>query len=908
MKSLIFVILALCLPLHAQTINPSQIRPSATNGQVVTTVGGKTQWSDSALPPGAITSVTATPPLDCTTTGSSVNCSMAQATSLVDGYLSHNDWTAFNGKQAALGFTPYNATNPSGFISGITSSNVTTALGYTPYNSTNPSGYISGNQSITLGGILSGSGATSITAAAASGYYMPSTTDQSNWNGKISSTGLSGWTVGQLPIAASGSTSTSSIAYATANTASTIVERDGSDNFSAGTITAALTGNSSTATNLSTNGTANQVWGMNSGATAQGWQTPGSTMTYPGANTIGVANSGNTAWRTPLFSDITGLFGSGSCSGLLKSDGTCVLASTLNVNSALTASNVQCYLQDTCPNDAIWQAPWLTASQPSLAVGYPLGASDTTMTLVTLAGMPATGHVVTTHSEEMGYSYVSSSGGNSTYNITRAKHGTTASAISVSIGNMAGVVSETAACSTCGVLMQTVNVGGTAFGGQTNAGLEPSVGGNYAVFNAITMPTLNTHGGEFLEASPTSNGAVIPSGYGAVSFDASGAAAARAAVGNCSAGQYGTATTTSGLTCAQVAYSQISGTPSIPTVGTWGALNYPTWASGSPFVKMTGLGTFSLDTNTYLTSSAIASTTNLLSGNGSGNAVSSGIAASNVPLLNAANTFTATNTFNNATYSALFTGGPVGIGTTAPTALLTTYQTGIYDSGTQRFIDFTGDSFGTNPATTSNAGALTAIRLGNTNNGKYAMVGAVSEDSLGYSRTTGLSFWTATQDAAPLERMRISGNGNVSIGDTTATSMFNVGTANQFQVTSTGVSSAGAGSTDLNGSGVPEAHCLADGTGGGACGGHNANATQTTVSCSTAGTATFSEPFTGASYKKVIYSVSGCQGTVSYTFPVAFTTGTVQLSQAGGANTVTNTSITWGSVSALTAIGVIEGW
>ena len=36
----------------------------------------------------------------------------------------------------------YLATNPSGYITGITSSNVTTALGYTPYNSTNPSGYI----------------------------------------------------------------------------------------------------------------------------------------------------------------------------------------------------------------------------------------------------------------------------------------------------------------------------------------------------------------------------------------------------------------------------------------------------------------------------------------------------------------------------------------------------------------------------------------------------------------------------------------------------------------------------------------------------------------------------------------------------------------------------------------------
>lgn len=38
---------------------------------------------------------------------------------------------------SAIGFTPYNATNPSGFISGITSGMVTTALGFTPYNSAN---------------------------------------------------------------------------------------------------------------------------------------------------------------------------------------------------------------------------------------------------------------------------------------------------------------------------------------------------------------------------------------------------------------------------------------------------------------------------------------------------------------------------------------------------------------------------------------------------------------------------------------------------------------------------------------------------------------------------------------------------------------------------------------------------
>ena len=33
-------------------------------------------------------------------------------------------------------------TNGAGYITGITSGNVTTALGFTPYNATNPSGYV----------------------------------------------------------------------------------------------------------------------------------------------------------------------------------------------------------------------------------------------------------------------------------------------------------------------------------------------------------------------------------------------------------------------------------------------------------------------------------------------------------------------------------------------------------------------------------------------------------------------------------------------------------------------------------------------------------------------------------------------------------------------------------------------
>jgi hypothetical protein len=48
----------------------------------------------------------------------------------------------------ALGFTPYNSSNPAGYISGINSSMVTTALGFTPYNASNPAGYITSSGSI----------------------------------------------------------------------------------------------------------------------------------------------------------------------------------------------------------------------------------------------------------------------------------------------------------------------------------------------------------------------------------------------------------------------------------------------------------------------------------------------------------------------------------------------------------------------------------------------------------------------------------------------------------------------------------------------------------------------------------------------------------------------------------------
>ena len=59
-------------------------------------------------------------------------------------------------------------TNDAGYLTSVaalTSAQIIADLGYTPYKASNPSGYISANQTITVSGDVTGSGATAITAA-----------------------------------------------------------------------------------------------------------------------------------------------------------------------------------------------------------------------------------------------------------------------------------------------------------------------------------------------------------------------------------------------------------------------------------------------------------------------------------------------------------------------------------------------------------------------------------------------------------------------------------------------------------------------------------------------------------------------------------------------------------------------
>ena len=169
-----------------------------------------------------------------------------------------------------------------------------------------------------------------------------------------------------------------------------------------------------------------------------------------------------------------------------------------------------------------------------------------------------------------------------------------------------------------------------------------------------------------------------------------------------------------------LAYSKLTGAPTIPIVGTWGALDYPTWTTGTPFVKMTSAGTFSLDLSTYLTSAVTSiSATGPITVSASTGAVSISTSMSTNKLIGRSSAGTGVMeeitvgsglTLSSGTLSATSTGIPHA--TASGTDTYTTTITGVtaYTDGDAYIIQFTNGNTDTSTLNINSLGARSLYR------------------------------------------------------------------------------------------------------------------------------------------------------------------------------------------------------
>lgn len=159
----------------------------------------------------------------------------------------------------------------------------------------------------------------------------------------------------------------------------------------------------------------------------------------------------------------------------------------------------------------------------------------------------------------------------------------------------------------------------------------------------------------------------------------------------------------------------------------------------------------------------------LIGNNGTQN-WSAGMTQGNSNYSIAGSTDGSTNRFFNITYN-----GNIGIGTANPQSkfdvtLDNMTESNLMNANNVNDVVIMRAPFGSNSSTVSNKAAKWGMRFvgrtdGVLNSQKSAAIYASSEDNLGYNRIVGLSFCTSDFDQNLLERMIISGTGNVAIGN-----------------------------------------------------------------------------------------------------------------------------------------------
>lgn len=166
-----------------------------------------------------------------------------------------------------------------------------------------------------------------------------------------------------------------------------------------------------------------------------------------------------------------------------------------------------------------------------------------------------------------------------------------------------------------------------------------------------------------------------------------------------------------------------------------------------------------------------------------------------------ANTFTGTSTFSNATYSALFTGGNVGIGTTSPSSLFgvgSTSQFKVNSSGAVTAVGVTNSGGYTQSGTTANTFTGTPTFSNATYSGLFTggNVGigtatpAAKLDLYG-SGTTSSTSALSIKKSDGTKIVTVLDNGNVGVGTNVPGSLLEAGSTSQFKLSSAGTITAG---------------------------------------------------------------------------------------------------------------------
>jgi hypothetical protein len=126
--------------------------------------------------------------------------------------------------------------------------------------------------------------------------------------------------------------------------------------------------------------------------------------------------------------------------------------------------------------------------------------------------------------------------------------------------------------------------------------------------------------------------------------------------------------------------------------------------------------------------------------------------------------------------------------------------------------------------------------------------------------------------------------------------------------TSTGA--LGTDFTTLKNSASGELDVTSVGTGNfGIQGAFRTSAPQTTVNGSTAGSAVFSEPFQGSSYKKVVIELGATlSGTANYTFPTAFSNPPMVANSDSAVTSLSTTAVTVTGGGSLPRTVVLDGF